>query len=185
MKRFLQMFLASLALFLLLASLDEYDTVIAPFLIKGGTNKGISVAPDMDSENIRAFIQDFNNILSNIYLTPDTPAVNALPADEALKKAIADDIRFLVRSNKVMEMVANDIVVEGAERFSPDAIRVKTKEVVSLSYLNLSDRKIIMPVKIAEYQMLYTLTKREGGWIVARYETIGIQGEEKELISKK
>lgn len=184
-RRFALMFLASVLVFLLLSSLDEYNSVIGPFLIKIQGEKSVPPAQGLNTENIRAFIQDFNSRLSDVYLRSDPDAADALQADEALKKAIADDIRFLARSNKVMEMVANDIVVEGAERFPPDAIRVKTREVVSLSYLNLLDRAIALPVKIAEYQMLYTLRKREGGWIVDRYETVGIQGEGKELRSKK
>lgn len=174
------MFLGSLAAFVLLSSLDEYNSVITPFLMKAQGEKRALPSTALDTNNIRVFIQDFNSRLSDAYLRSDPSATDVLQADETLKKAIADDIRFLVRSKKIMEMAVNEVVVEGAESFPPDAIRVKTREVVSLSYLNLSDRAVIMPMKVAEYQVLYTLTKREGGWIVSRFETIGLEGTGKD-----
>lgn len=168
------MFLASIVVFLLLSSLDEFRDVIAPFFMKG--EERIKALPTSDYEDARSFIKNFNDLLADVYFSSDPSKVNILPADESVKKDIINDMEFLLRSGKIMDVTVDDIVIERVDWFPPITVRVKTREIVTLSYLNLIDKAIIMPEKAAEYQQVYTLEMREGKWIVMRYEIAGVEG---------
>lgn len=172
-KKFLLMFIASAITFIVLASIDDYKTLILPFFIKSGTETK-TVPLYKEEKDIKDFIESFNSLLSKAYLSSDPSSVNALPADDSLKRALVEDIKFLLKSNKIMDVSVNDVEIEEISRLSPFAIRVKAKELVSLSYLNLSDKTITMPRQAAEYRMVYTLEIREEGWTLVGSETMGV-----------
>lgn len=168
------MIFASIAIFLLLASMDEYESVVAPFF------KGKSVESEVISipsnDDINAFIQNFNVLLSQVYLSSNPVRVDILPAHESVKRDIADEIDFLVRNSKIMLITVDDIKVEGVEKFPPITFRVKTSELVSISYLNLADRTVDIQKQVAKHQMIYTIEIREGEWEMVRFETVGVEG---------
>lgn len=173
-KRFISMFLASLAIFMVLAYVDEYQNLIAPFL-KKETGTRIPYTADLEVE-LKKFIQTFNASLSQAYRSSDPLSLDTLPVDGALKKAMAEEMFFLMGGGKVMDVNVEDIKVEGVERVSSTAVTVKTRELVSLSYLNLSDGTVIMPRQDAVYQMSYTLEVRDERWVLVRYVTVGVEG---------
>lgn len=169
------MIFGSFALFMFFSFLDEYENLLAPFLKK---EKNVLMDARSTGE-VENTIKRFNAMLSQIYLSSNPLMIRTLPADETVKKAVADDIDFLIKSGKVMNILVGDIVVEGVEAFPPVTLRVKTGERVSLSYLNLSDRGVAIPAQDAIYQMVYTLEKRGDGWIIVGHETVGIEGVKK------
>lgn len=174
LKRFLQMFFASFALFLLLSSLDEYEVLVAPFIKKTVVQNNILVTPGMNKA-VEGLILGFNTTLSQIYISSDPSGVRALPTSEQVKKAIAEDIEFLIRSGKIMDMKVKDIHVEKVERVSPLVVKVWTREVVSLSYLNIIDKATIMPKRIAEYGVVYNLELMSGGLTIVGFEVTGVK----------
>lgn len=175
--KFLKMFLASIFLFLILASIDDYKALILPFFMKEGNEKKALSIPKVDEE-VAGFIRSFNTLLSQVYLSSDPARVGILPVNDSLKNDLAEEIDFLGRNNKVMDISVRDTKIEEVTRLSPLIFRVKAKETVSLSYLNLSDRSVVMPEKVAEYQTVYTLEMQKSGWIVVGVETVDVKGKE-------
>lgn len=172
-KKFLLMFIASAITFIVLASIDDYKTLILPFFIKSGIETK-TVPLYKEEKDIKEFIEGFNSLLSKAYLSSDPSSVNALPAADSFKRALVEDIKFLLESNKIMDISVNDVEIEEISRLSPFAIKVKAKEHVSFSYLNLSDKTVVMPRQVAEYRMVYTLGIGEEGWTLVGSETMGV-----------
>lgn len=170
---FIKMFLASAILFMSLAYIDDYENLILPFFKKAEREGGDDTTPRRDDIETKLFLQKFNASLSQAYLSADPSKANILPADDSVKKGVADEITFLLKNNKVMNMSVDDIKVDGIERISPAAVRVITREVVSLSYMNPLERAAGKPGRVAEYQMLYTLSMNKGEWSVIRFEMMG------------
>lgn len=172
LRTFIKMFLASVILFMFLAYIDEYENLLLPFFQK--TEKvGSGKTPGGDDAEIKLFIQNFNSLLSQAYHSADPSRADILPADDSVKKGVADEIRFLIKNNKVMNVTVDDIKVDSIEMISPVAVRVGTRELVSLSYANLSEKKADTPTRVSEYRMLYTLIMSKGGWSVAGFEMMG------------
>lgn len=174
MKRFMLMVLVSLAIFFFFASIDEYENLVAPFLRKSGGEEDRSLRQDPLA--VKAFLEEFNGLIYQAYLETDPFIIDRLPADEALKGSIREDMKFLMRTGKVMKVRIEDLTIDGVERIPPAGLAVKTTEKVALSYLNFRDRSIVMPEKRAMYSMFYTIDERDGHWIVMRSETVGVEG---------
>jgi hypothetical protein len=158
---------------MLLASVDEYRAVVLPYFTK--EEKKMVVAEPMLNEGIKGFIMDFNAALTQAYLSSDAQSVVNIPGDERLKKSIADEIKFLVKNKKVMEFYVEDIELEKVEMVRPAIVRVRTRETVSIIYLNLSDGTVAVPRHVAEHSVLYNLGMKNGGWVVVSLETIGVK----------
>ncbi len=174
-KSFLKMFSASLVIFLLLASIDDYRAVIMPFFLKSGEKEVLK-----GDEGLKEFIRVFNERLSEMYLSSDISGISTLPADDSLKRDLAEEIVFLIRNNKTMKLKVDDVKVDEVARLSPRAVRVKTRELVTLSYHNFSDGSIVIPEQTAEYQVVYILEVRDTGWTVLTLESTGVKRIEKE-----
>lgn len=168
LKNFILMVLASLAIFMLLSYIDEYENLVAPLFRKRVETKKAKV-PDFMS-----FIKNFNVFLAEVYQAADPSRVNILPASDSIKRVIAEEVGFLLKSGKVMELNAEPLRIERVEKVSPDTMRVRTMEVVSVRYLSASDRSVAVPEKVAEYHMVYTIENKNGRWILVGYETIGV-----------
>lgn len=163
------MFIASLATFMLLSYVDEYENLIAPFFRKTETKKVQSTNQDFMS-----LIKAFNSSLSQVYQSSDPSKVNILPANDAVQRVIAEEIGFLMKSGKVMELNAEPLRIERVDKVSPEITRVRTTELVSVRYLNYADRSVIVPEKVAEYHMVYTFENKNGKWTLTGYETRGV-----------
>ncbi len=170
LKNFILMFIASLATFMLLSYVDEYENLVAPFFRKNTrTKKAQSINQDFMS-----LIKAFNISLSQVYQSSDPSKVNMLPASDAVKRVIAEEIGFLMKSGKVMELNAEPLRIEKVDKVSPEITRVRTAELVSVRYLNYSDRSVITPEKVAEYHMVYTFEDKNGKLTLTGYETRGV-----------
>lgn len=169
------MFFASVALFATLAHIDEYESLVTPFFPEETKEKKTDDIIEKGYMEVESIIRNFNAALSEIYLSSDPSRVRALPVDEKLKKVVADDIAFLNKNGKVMNVSVGEIKLEDIRRLSPFELRVRTREIVSLSYLNAKDGTVSMPRQDAEYKMVYTLGMKDGRWIVIRYETAGVE----------
>lgn len=176
-KSFL-MIISSVLIFVLLASMDEYESVIAPLLTRESKElkKPMITIPEMDKE-IVTFLESFHSMLSQAYLSADSARAEDLPADKKIIKELAEEINFLVNNGKVMDISVGNIRVEKMERLSSFIVRVKTKETVSLSYLNITDRTEIVPMQVAEHEMSYLLGGGSGGWMLISLDTLGVDSK--------
>lgn len=172
--RFFLMVLSSVAIFVLFASLDEYKNVIAPFFKTKKAGIEFLGAPDMKA-NFKAVLRDFNGKLSQVYISANPAESTNLPADDNIKRSIYEEIEFLVKNNKVMKFSVAELEVEDVERRSNFSARVKTREIVSVSYLNLSDKEQIVAKQVADHHMIYTLSLNMGRWIVVGMDTVGVE----------
>lgn len=169
LKNFILMFIASLATFMLLSYVDEYENLVAPFFRKTETKK-----PQSANQDFMSLIKAFNASLSQVYQSSDPSKVSILPANDAVQRVIAEEIGFLMKSGKVMELNAEPLRIERVDKVSPEITRVRTTELVSVRYLNYGDRSIIVPEKVAEYHMVYTFEDKNGKLILTGYETRGV-----------
>ncbi|MBE9541767.1 MAG: hypothetical protein KAV87_33225 [Desulfobacteraceae bacterium] len=176
-KSFL-MVIASVVIFVLLASMDEYESVIAPLLTRETKElkKPMITIPEMDKE-IVTFLNDFHSMLSQIYMSADSAKVNDLPADKKILRELVEEIDFLAANGKVMDISIGNIRVKKVDRLSSFIVRVKTMETVSLSYLNIADRTEIVPMQVAEHEMSYLLGGGSGGWMLISLETLGVDSK--------
>lgn len=169
MKKIVLLFVGAAVSFLLLSYIDAYETFIVFF---SPSEKHLVEHPD--HADLKLIIHRFNDFLAKAYLSADPSLVSKDIIDEKLIPHIAEEIFYLAREGKVMDLKIKDIEIKNVEALSPDLMRVSTREVVGVSYLSLSEGKEVISYPDAPFDMIYTLTRMNGNWKVTSYETRGL-----------
>ena len=133
-----------------------------------------AVAPKGSAEEaaLQRAIAAFNRNLSLAYLGPNPAALTAYPMAEGLRQNYLEEIGFLQRDGRVLELTVQDIRMENVTRLTPSMLSVDTVESVKVRYLKASDRTEIVTSPVASYWMNYTLEKAASGWKIAGVETM-------------
>lgn len=173
MRKIFFLFVGAVASFLILAHIDEYENLILPLIAKP---EGPFAKPSEKINNdILKIIRDFNTSLASAYLTSDPSLLAYGPIDESLRSSIAEEISYLTREGKVMDLKIKDIEIEKVEFISSTLIRATTGETVRLRYLSISKRDEEVAYKETQYNMAYTLVKTDNNWKITNYETISVK----------
>lgn len=170
MKKIILLFAGAIGSFLLLSYIDEYENLIAPFFAEERPDGRPPVKMD---EDVKAAIRDFNDALTKAYLSADPSFLRGL-IDARLYSHIAEEIGYLAREGKIMELRVKEVKVKKTEALSPGLLRVNTDENVALRYISFSDKKEMTTYPDARHDMLYMIVMTDGRWQVVSYETRGV-----------
>lgn len=169
-KRTAALFIGAIASFFFLSYIDEFDVFMLPLLKKGPPSAGFH---DMVKEgDVEVAIRDFNDTVAKAYLSSDPLLLNSEVVDYDIRSSIAQDIDYLTREGKVMELRLRGMEIEKVEIISPRLARVNTREILGLRYLSMVGKGTI-EYPDSMYDMVYTLSRMNGKWKVVSYETVG------------
>lgn len=170
MKKVMLLFMGAVASFLVLAYIDEYENLVRPFL---SPEKGPPVLAGTE-KTVEKVIRGFNDILEKAYLASDPSLLNSSLLDSRLEASIAEDIEYLKKEGKVMELRVKDSEVNKVEMIPPQVVRVSAKETLGVRYLSADkDKEIVLPD--GQYEVVYMLSRINGTWRVISYETKGFE----------
>lgn len=172
MKKVILVFAGAAASFLLFAYIDEYENLILPLLPGSRAERPFVGRSEEVNADLKRTIMAFNDTLSKAYLGSDPSLLADGPVDKELIAFIAQDIDYLTREGKVMSLDASEVTIVKVEALSPVAVRVKTKEIVGVSYFSYPGKERKMEYPLVEYEMRYTLSGVGGNWNVLSFETI-------------
>ena len=132
-----------------------------------------AVAPKGSAEQaaLQRAIAAFNRNLSLAYLGPNPAALMATPMADGLRQNYIEEINFLQRDGRALELTVRDIRIEKVAGLTPLKLSVDTVESVKVRYLKASDRTEIVTSPVASYWMNYTLEKAASGWKILGVET--------------
>jgi len=173
MKRIFFLFAVAVASFLLLAHIDEYENLILPLIAK--TENPFAKPSGSINNDVLKIIREFNTFLANAYLASDPSLLAPGPIDERLRLSIADEINYLTREGKVMDLKIKDIEIEKVEFISSNLIRATTREMVALRYLSTSKGNEEIAYLETPYRMAYTLMMAGNKWKITNYETRSVK----------
>lgn len=161
------MFGGSVLLFFILAFVDEYENLFAT-----NKDKELVVADPYEIEStLKGYVAD----LSRIYLDPLPELIAELPLSDELRKELSGEIEFLKNDGRVQKLDIRNIWMQDVNQVGPDKVRVTTREIMGLSYLNRTDGTKIRSFPPAAFDMSYVMEHREGRWIIIRYDEMGIE----------
>ena len=179
-KKTVWMVLGALGLLLALGFADPTSVRLMPSLKEHFTSLLLALgsadpkgAPD--EKAIHHAIAEFNRNLSLAYLGPTLAPLMAYPMADGLRQNYLEEIDFLQRDGRVLELTVRDIRIEKVTELTglTDLIlSVDTVESVKVRYLKASDRTEIVASPVASYWMNYTLEKAASGWKIAGVETM-------------
>lgn len=176
MKKIISLFAAAAASFLLFAYIDEYENLIKPLFNQVESEKSLTIYQEQIGENVNRTIMDFSSSLSKAYLAGDPSLLAAGLIDDKLRTVIAEEITYLKREGRVMELSVKDLKIEEIRFISSRLIRVSTTETVGLRYLNIDDKKEIITYPDARQDMVYTVEYIMGKQKILSFEVISVQG---------
>ena len=175
-KKTVFMVLGSVGLLLALGFADPTNVRLMPSITEHFTNLlrglGVSVpkgAPD--AEGISLAIVEFNRKLSLAYLELNPAALRDALMDEGLRQNYIEEINFLQKDGRVLELTVQGIRIEKVSKLDKLMLSVDTLESVKVRYLNSTDRSQILAHPEAMYAMNYTLDNSASGWKIVAVET--------------
>lgn len=180
MKKIITLFAAAAASFLLLAYIDEYENLIKPLFNRAESEKPLTIYQEQIGENVNRTILDFSNSLSKAYLAGDPSLLAVGLLDDKLRAIIAEEITYLKREGRVMELSVKDLKIKDVRFISSRLIRVSTTETVGLRYLSIDDKRERITYPDARQEMVYTVEYVMGKQKVLSFEVIGVQGAGRE-----
>lgn len=165
----------SLALGLALAFADPDNTRLMPSFSEHFQQvTGEVPKKSLDEQEISRVIVDFNRDLARAYLELDAAVLASVPLDDRLRKDYVDEIAFLKKDERVLELTVRDIRVSGMSKLSDDMLSVNTTESVRIRYLNAKDKTEIVSYPEARSAMNYTLDKVASGWKIVQVATLNV-----------
>lgn len=155
-------------LFMVLAHLDQYENLIVPLIAK--PEDPFAKPSDRINNDVLKVIRDFNAFLANAYLKADPSLLPFGGIDEKLRSSLAEEINYLTREGKVMDLKIKDIEIEKVEFISSALIHATTRETVGLRYLSIPKGDEEVAYLETQYKMAYTLTMAGNKWKITSYE---------------
>ena len=105
MKKIILLFAGAAASFFLFAYIDEYENLILPLLPEKKVDRpSVTVMEGDIKSEIRETLGAFHKVLTNAYLDSDPSMLMRPPVDQRLIPTIAQEIDYLTREDKFMEM---------------------------------------------------------------------------------
>lgn len=167
------MVVGALALLLALGFADEDKYLLMPSFLKN-PRMGVLPKGEPSEEGIYSTISLFNRGLSSAYLALDPSALMHLPMDERLRRSYVEEIAFLRKGGRAMEMTVTDVRIEEVSRLPSDLVSVRTTESVVLRYLTPSDGTEVASYPKTGYVMNYLLEPSASGWKVLGTQTLKV-----------
>lgn len=170
MNKIILLFAGAVASFLLFSYIDEYENLMLPFFKAEGP--AIAVPSAGVSDEIKSTLDGFTDSLEKAYHSSDPTPLRLANIDAKLYSSISQEIDYLRREGRVMELDVKEVSIEKVEALSRDIVRVTTSERVGVRYLNTLDSKETL-YPDAMYVMVYTIAVSGSGLKIVNYETVG------------
>jgi hypothetical protein len=155
-----------------LADEDKYQLMPS---FRGNLRVGVLPKGDADEESLYRAISQFNRQVSLAYKSLDPSPLASLPMDDRLRSAYLDELAFLARRGRTMEMSVGNLELQEVRRLPNELVSVTTTESVALRYLRTADRTEIESHPQASYVMHYLLEPYGAGWKLVRSETSSVR----------
>lgn len=168
------MITGALALLVGLGFADPGNSRLMPSFFSTDPPLGIVPRSSFDEAGIVLAITQFNRDLSVAYLELNPAALAASPMDEHLRRNYVDEVAFLRKDGRALEITVRDIRISEVRRLQNMMLSVDTVESVKVRYLNPSERTEILAYPETRYAMNYTLDKSGAGWKIAGVETTNV-----------
>lgn len=127
-----------------------------------------------DKAGISHAIAAFNRDLARAYLQLDAAALAAVPLDDRLRQSYVQEIDFLQKNGRALELLVGNVSLIKVAMLSKDILSVSTVEPVRVRYLNAKNKTEIVSYPEERYAMRYTLERIESGWKIVQVETMSV-----------
>lgn len=171
MRKIALLFVGAAASFMLLSYVDEYENLLLPFF--SAERRTANISTDEIKEDLLITINDFNKMLYSAYFLSDISVLSSEQIGDGVRSAIAEDISYLTKEGKVMDLKIKSIEIKRVTALSARHIQVTTRGKAELRYLDRSGKEEGM-YQETEYPMAYTLEQVKGGWKVISFETTSV-----------
>lgn len=162
----------SLAVLLGLGVADPGNSRLMPSFFSTDPPPGVVPRGAVDEQGIRRAIAQFNEALAAAYLDLDSSALAAAPIADALRRSYVEEIAFLVKDRRALEMTVRDIRIAEVRWLPERMLSVDTVETVKVRYLGAADRAQILAYPETRYAMNYTLEESAAGWRITGAQTM-------------
>ncbi len=166
------MIVGALVLLIGLGFADPGNSRLMPSFFSTDPPLGVVARGSVDEIGIASAITQFNRDLSAAYRDLDASAVTAAPMAESLRRNFVEEIEYLRKDGRALEMTVRDIRISEVRRLQNLMLSVDTIESVRIRYLSVEDRREIRAQPETRYTMNYTLQGSRSGWTVAAVETL-------------
>lgn len=173
-KKTVAMVIGALALLLVLGFSDADKYLLMPSFFDNH-RVGVLSKGEVDEKRIYRTISRFNRNLSSAYLVLDASPLRSSPMAEDLRRSHIDELAFLRKIGRAMELTVTDVRIEEVRRLPNDLLSVRTTESVALRYLSDRDGTEIVSYPQTGYVMNYLLEPSRSGWKVMRAETVKVE----------
>ena len=174
MKRVILLFLGAIVSFFFLSYIDEYESLIAPYL-GGGSGYTSLFEPEIDEKGVETFLYSFNDSLREHYLASGPLNVTDLPASEEVKKAIYDEILFFRNRDRVMDLRLMELSILKVDKLSPFIFNVRAREKSEVRYGSTGKILTSATYTEKEYEIIYRLVAVAVGFEVAGIEVMPME----------
>lgn len=168
------MVIAALALLLGLGFADPSKSRLMPSFFSADPPPGVVPRGAIDEGAIVSTIAHFNRDLSSAYLALNPAALAAVPMDEKLRRDFVEELAFLRKGGRALDVTVRDIRISQVRRLENLMLSVDTVESVRIRYLNASDGVEVRAYPEARYAMNYTLEESGSRWKIVAVETMEV-----------
>ena len=161
------MFSGSILLFFILAFVDEYEDLF----VKETADEIYVADPYEIEETLNLYVRK----LSEAYLASSFDLIKEIPLSDDLRKELIEEILFLENDGRIQDVGVKSLWLQNVSQVAPDKVRATTRESIAVRYLDASDRSEIRAIPAAFFDMSYVLQHREDGWVIIRYDGMGIE----------
>ena len=177
MKKIILLFSGAIASFFFLSYVDEYEALILPFFVeKKNERPPVDVSNSGLEKDLLKALVAFHQITYDAYMSADPSFLMRGQVDTLLSQKIAQEIKYLIKEGRIMDMRVSDIVIKKISPSSLGAILVDTSEIVEIDYYSNITGAKLRSYPPAKYDIRYSLNWRNNRWHVFSFETVGIRG---------
>jgi len=162
----------SLAVLLGLGVADPGNRRLMPSFFSTDPPLGVVPRGAVDEQGIHRAIAQLNDALAAAYLELDSSALAAAPVADPLRRGYVEEIAFLAKDGRALEMTVRDIRIAEVRRLPERMLSVDTVESVKVRYLRAADRTQILAYPETQYAMNYTLEESAAGWRITGVQTM-------------
>lgn len=178
MKKIVYLFIMAIFSFFILAYIDEYETLIAPYFSQEKKDKPIIGQRDKEDlkKTLEEYLVFFNKKLSAAYISGEPRNVLRLAIGDALKGEIIEEINHFKKMGKMMDIRVTTLEIEDIKRLPSNGLKVLAREEASVRYIK-GDPSDLSPgdYSTIEYGVEYTIHASSTGMIVNNLAPVSLK----------
>ncbi|MBI3185621.1 MAG: hypothetical protein HYZ28_26075 [Myxococcales bacterium] len=169
MKGVLKILLGAFLFFMLAAAIEEWDTVVRPFLPRSPPPPGQSAGGD--TAGAIDAVRVFNAVARHLYSSGgDRRFAQRLPASDEVGQEMLADIAYLQHSLRRQDAVLLSLEVVDARELGEGLVEVRTREHWVFRLADLLDGGLLAPVRAQEVQVKYMVRREGSSWRIHAWQ---------------